>query len=163
MNGKYIFYKGFATAPYIDEEAGVIRGKVINTRDTITFHGATVAEAIHEFHESVDDYLDYCAKLGVAPEKPYSGQFIVRTAPETHRELAIISQIRGESLALVMRRAIKRELHRLNSDPSLSGKKAVLDSSSGVRTPKKSAKKTDKTIEHSPAKAKQTASRPVKV
>jgi len=32
-------YKGYEGAVRFDEEAGVFYGKVINTRDVITFHG----------------------------------------------------------------------------------------------------------------------------
>lgn len=61
-------YRGFVGAPKIDVEANVIRGRVDNTRDTITFFGKTVDEAAQAFRDSVDDYLAYCAELGVAPE-----------------------------------------------------------------------------------------------
>ena len=66
-------YKGFLPKFYIDEEQGIIRGKTLNTRDTITFYGKTVDEALQAFRDSVDDYLEFCKEIGVDPEKPYSG------------------------------------------------------------------------------------------
>lgn len=91
-------YKGYVGAPTVDADAGVIRGVVINTRDTITFQGQTVREAEHEFRESVDDYLDFCAERGVEPEKPFSGKFPVRTSSRLHRDLAVAAGRRGMSL-----------------------------------------------------------------
>ena len=38
-------HKGYIGVLRVDQEAGVLRGKVVNTRDTITFQGKTVEEA----------------------------------------------------------------------------------------------------------------------
>jgi predicted HicB family RNase H-like nuclease len=82
----------------VDLDAGVLRGKVVNTRDTITFQGKTVEEAMQAFRDSVDDYLEFCASSGDPPEKPFSGKFIVRVRPELHRDLSAIAQSSGMSL-----------------------------------------------------------------
>src|SRR5262249_13321896 len=50
------------------------------------------------FEESVDDYLAFCAERGEEPEKPYSGKFLVRIAPNTHRALAELASARKVSL-----------------------------------------------------------------
>jgi predicted HicB family RNase H-like nuclease len=63
MTSERFTYKGFIGAPRIDVEENVIRGNVINTRDTITFFGRTLDEAAQAFRDSVDDYLEYCAEL----------------------------------------------------------------------------------------------------
>ncbi len=87
MNG--MSYKGYIGDLRVDLDAGVLRGKVINTRDTITFQGKTVEEARRAFRDSVDDYLEFCAATGDPPEKPFSGRFVVRvpsrSAPRTRR------------------------------------------------------------------------------
>ena len=59
-------YKGYIGVIKIDTDAGVLRGHVTNTRDTITFQGKSVPEAIAEFRVSVDEYLDFCKSLGQA-------------------------------------------------------------------------------------------------
>jgi len=41
-------------------------------RDVVTFEGTTVAEIIQAFHDSVDDYLAFCAELGQEPDRPGS-------------------------------------------------------------------------------------------
>jgi predicted HicB family RNase H-like nuclease len=66
-------HRGYIGALHADHNAGVLRGKVVNTRDTITFQGKTVAEATQAFRDSVDDYLEFCKSLGEHPEKPFSG------------------------------------------------------------------------------------------
>ncbi len=66
-------YKGYIGVAEYDEEAKIFHGNVINTRDVITFKGKSVKEIEQAFHESVDDYLDWCRKDGVDPEKTYSG------------------------------------------------------------------------------------------
>jgi predicted HicB family RNase H-like nuclease len=108
-------YKGYVGVLRVDEEAGVLRGKVINTRDTITFQGETVEEATAAFRDSVDDYLDFCASDGVQPEKPFSGKFIVRVGPELHRELNAIAQAKGTSINSLVKRQLTRLAKRATS------------------------------------------------
>jgi predicted HicB family RNase H-like nuclease len=91
-------YKGYAGLIEVDEEAGVLFGRVVGLRDVITFQGATVAEARAAFEGSVDAYLDFCASRGEDPEKPYSGRFVVRVKPDLHRRLAVAAGMRGTSL-----------------------------------------------------------------
>jgi predicted HicB family RNase H-like nuclease len=101
-------HKGYLGLARIDDEAGLIRGRVVNTRDMITFHGRTVEEARQAFQDSVDDYLEFCAARGEAPEKPFSGRFVVRMKPEVHRALAIEAQRRGTSLNALVNRTLAR-------------------------------------------------------
>ncbi|MFN9157004.1 MAG: type II toxin-antitoxin system HicB family antitoxin, partial [Planctomyces sp.] len=75
-------YKGYIGKVEFDEEAEIIHGEVINTRDVITFQGDSVAEVKKAFHESVDDYLEFCKARGETPDKPFSGQFITRIPPD---------------------------------------------------------------------------------
>jgi predicted HicB family RNase H-like nuclease len=91
-------HKGYIGVVQVDDEAGVLRGRVINTRDTITFQGKTVPEARKAFIDSVDDDLAFCASLGEPPEKPCSGRILVRISPAVHRQLAAIAQLKGISI-----------------------------------------------------------------
>ena len=65
-------YKGYFGKVVFDDEANIFHGEVINLRDVVTFQGKTVEELRKAFHESVDDYLDFCAVREEEPEKPYS-------------------------------------------------------------------------------------------
>ena len=48
--------------------------------------------------ESIDDYLEFCAQNGKDPERPYRGEFLVRTTPEVHRAVATAAEAEGMSL-----------------------------------------------------------------
>lgn len=101
-------YKGYIADLRIDVEAGVLRGRVVNTRDTITFQGTTLDEARHEFRESVDVYLEVCARNGIAPEKPFSGKFPVRTTAALHKALVATAATRGLSLNAYVTRVLTK-------------------------------------------------------
>jgi predicted HicB family RNase H-like nuclease len=91
-------YKGYFGKVEFDDEANVFHGEVINLRDVITFEGKTVEELRQAFHDSVDDYLEFCAARGEDPEKPYSGKFVIRVDPELHKSIVVEARKRGKSL-----------------------------------------------------------------
>jgi predicted HicB family RNase H-like nuclease len=91
-------YKGYIGRVEFDEDAGIIHGEVINTRDVITFQGESVAQVKKAFHESVDDYLEFCKARGETPDKPYSGQFVTRIPPDLHRQVHVAAMLSGKSL-----------------------------------------------------------------
>jgi predicted HicB family RNase H-like nuclease len=91
-------YKGYLGRVEFDDEAGIFHGEVVNTRDVITFQGATVDDLRNAFQESVDDYLTFCRKRGEPPEKPYSGQFVTRVSPDLHRKISIAASSSDKSL-----------------------------------------------------------------
>jgi predicted HicB family RNase H-like nuclease len=91
-------YKGYEGVVEFDEEAGIFSGEVINTRDVITFQGASVPQLTKAFHNSVDDYLEFCASRNEEPEKPFSGTLSLRLPPQMHRELALEARRLGKSL-----------------------------------------------------------------
>jgi predicted HicB family RNase H-like nuclease len=91
-------YKGYLGKVEFDDEAGIFHGDVINTRDVITFQGQSVRELKKAFHESVDDYLAFCAKRDEQPDKPFSGQFLTRISPELHRRVNAAASISGKSI-----------------------------------------------------------------
>ena len=75
-----------------------LHGTVLNIRDVIHFQGQSLAELRQAFQDSVDDYLVWCAEEGKAPEKPYSGKFMIRIDPRLHRKASIQAQRVGQSL-----------------------------------------------------------------
>jgi predicted HicB family RNase H-like nuclease len=91
-------YKGYTGVVEFDEESGVLFGRVIGLRDYITFQGDSVAEVTLAFRESVDVYLELCAERGESPEKPFSGQFILRINSQLHRALSNAAEELGKSL-----------------------------------------------------------------
>jgi predicted HicB family RNase H-like nuclease len=103
-------YKGYVGKVEFDDEANIFHGEVINLRDVITFEGETVEELRQAFHESVDDYLEFCADRGEDPEKPYSGKFVVRVGPELHKSIVIEARKRGKSLNTWVSEALSRAI-----------------------------------------------------
>jgi predicted HicB family RNase H-like nuclease len=81
-----------------------------NLRDVITVEGETVNELKEAFHDSVDDYLTFCAERGEAPEKPYSGKFVVRVEPELHKNITVEARKKGKSLNIWVKDAISKAL-----------------------------------------------------
>ena len=91
-------YKGYAGKVHFDDDAGIFHGEVINLRDVVTFQGITVEELRRAFIDSVDDYLEFCAERNEAPEKPFSGKFMLRISPKLHRDIYIQARTSEKSL-----------------------------------------------------------------
>ena len=91
-------YKGYEGNITFDEDAEIFHGEVINTKDVITFQGSSVKELKKSFKESIDDYLAVCKERGEKPEKPFSGNLVIRIDPELHKQLTIQAKKRKQSL-----------------------------------------------------------------
>jgi predicted HicB family RNase H-like nuclease len=91
-------YKGYHGNFEYDEEADIFHGQVMNLTDVITFQGRSIDELKQALTDSVEDYLEFCADEGKAPEKPYSGRFNVRLNPEVHQRIALEAARNGVSL-----------------------------------------------------------------
>ncbi len=91
-------YKGYQALIEFDGEDELFFGKLAGIRDGVSFHGDSVAGLKAAFHEAVDDYIAYCAKLGKSPDKPYSGKVMFRIAPDLHAKAARAAEIAGKSL-----------------------------------------------------------------
>jgi predicted HicB family RNase H-like nuclease len=106
-------YGGYEAVIEYDEEAEMLYGEVANLRDVITFQGQSVSELKKAFADSVDDYIAFCKERGETPEKPYSGQFVVRAEPALHKAVAAAAMRAGTSLnkwvTMTLERAVGRE------------------------------------------------------
>jgi predicted HicB family RNase H-like nuclease len=104
-------YKGYEALVEFDEGEEMFHGEVADLRDVITFQGSSVAELKQAFADSIEDYLEFCRQRGEEPEKPFSGQFVVRTEPGLHKALSIAARREGVSLnkwiAAALERAVK--------------------------------------------------------
>ncbi|WHA40484.1 type II toxin-antitoxin system HicB family antitoxin [Agrobacterium larrymoorei] len=91
-------YKGYEAVIEFDEDAEIFHGEVINLRDVITFQGSSAAELKQALAESVEDYISFCKERGEEPEKPFSGQFVVRAEPRLHKAISTAARRDGVSL-----------------------------------------------------------------
>ncbi len=103
-------YKGYEALVEFDQEAELFHGEVINLRDVITFQGTTAAELKQALADSIEDYLAFCAERGEEPEKPFSGQFMVRTEPALHKEITLAAKRAGMSLNKWVSLALEKAL-----------------------------------------------------
>ncbi len=91
-------YKGYHGKVEFDEESELFHGEIVDLRDVITFQGRSVDELRQAFHDSVDDYLEFCSIRGEEPDKPFSGRLMLRLPSDVHRKVYIRAQKEGKSL-----------------------------------------------------------------
>lgn len=92
-------YRGYQARVEYDADDEIFVGHLAGINDVIGFHAESVAELKQVFHEAVDDYIAICAKVGKPPQKPYSGQIMVRVDPQVHARAAQAAELAGKSLA----------------------------------------------------------------
>jgi len=90
--------KGYTAKIEFDPDDNILFGNVIGIRDTVGFHGESVAELKAAFHEAVDFYIESCAAAGREPNKPFSGKFVVRVDTSLHGEIAAAAVSSGKSI-----------------------------------------------------------------
>lgn len=101
-------HQGYEAVIEFDEDANLFHGEVMNLRDVITFQGSSADELKQAFAESIEDYIAFCRERGEEPEKPFSGQFIVRADPALHRALTTAARRAGVSLNKWVTTALER-------------------------------------------------------
>lgn len=106
----FINYRDYTGSVEFSEEDRIFHGKVIGIKDMISFEGDSVETLINDFHNAVDEYLEFCSKNGKEPEKPFKGSFNVRIQPELHRKAALAASERGLSLNAFVEDAIRHSI-----------------------------------------------------
>jgi predicted HicB family RNase H-like nuclease len=101
-------YKGYIGKFEYLEGDDTLHGTVLGIQDVIHFHGKSIPEVRKAFQESVEDYLEWCARDNRAPEKAFTGNFVVRIPPELHREISLLAQSEAESLNSVVKEALEK-------------------------------------------------------
>ena len=106
-------YEGYHAKIEFDQEDQIFVGHVLGINDSINFHGQSVQELTVEFHNSVNNYIDYCAQIGKEPEREFKGSFNVRIKPEQHKKVALHAANEGITINQFVSRAIDDELSML--------------------------------------------------
>ena len=91
-------YKGHTARIEFDPQDMIFVGHLAGINDIVGFHGKSVDELTAAFREAVDDYVETCAKVGKAPEKPFSGKVMFRVDPAVHAMATLAAQLSGKSL-----------------------------------------------------------------
>lgn len=105
-------YKGYQGTVAYDDEAKIFHGEIIGLKDMITFQGTSVEDLEEAFKDSIDDYLEFCKKKKRSPEKPFSGNLLLRVPPQVHKEATIEAKNRGISLNAFLNEVILREISK---------------------------------------------------
>ena len=101
-------YKGYEAVIEYDEVDRVFFGRVINTKDVISFDGETVDELQQSFEAVIEEYLEDCKQEGKEPDKAYSGQFNLRISPELHRKVSVQAKKQNLSLNSFVEQALEK-------------------------------------------------------
>lgn len=105
-------YKGYEANVEYDEDAEIFHGEVADLRDVITFQGRSVAELKKAFAASIEDYVAFCNERGEEPEKPYSGEFVVRIDPSLHKDVSRAARRAGVSLNKWVTSSLEKAVRR---------------------------------------------------
>ena len=95
---KAMNYKGYFAKVEFDPEDHIFVGHIIGIQDVVGFHGESVKELESAFKEAVDNYLEACEKLNQKPNKPYSGNLMLRIPVEVHAAVAAAAESSGKSI-----------------------------------------------------------------
>jgi predicted HicB family RNase H-like nuclease len=105
-------HRGYTARVEFDDADSLFFGRVAGIRDGVGFHGESVAALRDAFTAAVDDYIAVCAKIGKSPQKPYSGQIMVRVDPEVHAKAALAAELAGKSLAKWTEQVLSEQAER---------------------------------------------------
>lgn len=108
-----IEYRGYVGVVEYDPDIESFFGRVVNSRDVMTFYGTSVEELRIEMAKTVDVYIEMMDERGEEPPKPLSGDFLVRTGdPALHGMLTIAAARAGDSLNAYVVRVLHEHLAR---------------------------------------------------
>lgn len=91
-------YNGYTARIEYDDKDAIFVGHLAGIRDIVSFQGTTVDELKAAFHEAVDHYLAVCTRRGETPQRPYSGNLMLRISPDIHAAVATAAQVRKQSI-----------------------------------------------------------------
>ena len=87
-------HKGYTARVEFDARDNIFVGRIIGIGDSITFHGETVQELRHDFTQAIEFYLN----TNPMPQKPASGNLMLRVEPELHSAVSIAAKATGQSV-----------------------------------------------------------------
>ncbi len=109
-------YRDYEAIISFDERDGILHGRVLNTRDVISFEADSVGGIKSAFREAIDDYLEQCTESGRAPDKPFSGKLVLRIDPALHRSVFLEAARSGASLNSWISESLKARVAELPAD-----------------------------------------------
>ncbi len=107
---KNLEYKGYTGTIEYSKEDELLYGKVIGVKSLLSYEGLTGAKLEVDFKSVIDEYLEDCKALGIAPEKPFKGSFNVRIPSELHRDAVLKAMELNTSLNGFVSESIRARL-----------------------------------------------------
>ncbi len=93
-----LIYKGYTARVQFDPRDDIFVGHVLGIKESITFHGETVAELHADFASAIEHYFADCMATDRKPQKPASGRLMLRVPPEVHASVVRAATSCGKSL-----------------------------------------------------------------
>ena len=110
MANNILEYKGYRARIEFDKETPLLHGKIEGISDLVNFESGSAAGIVKEFHNAVDDYLEFCREVNKKPEKEYKGVLNISISPELHKKLAEKAFDENSTLSAAIEKAIKEYL-----------------------------------------------------
>lgn len=65
-NGELLRYKGYSARPEYSAEDRIFYGKILGISDLVDFQSENAKDLEKEFHNAVEDYLEFRAEIATA-------------------------------------------------------------------------------------------------
>lgn len=104
--GNIIEYNGYQASIEYSSEDCILFGRVLHINSLITFEASDASAIEAAFRSAIDEYLEYCKRANVEPNKAYSGTLNVRIGSERHRNIAFFASKEGCSVNEAICKAI---------------------------------------------------------
>lgn len=106
-NPAILFYKGYRTKPEYYPDDKIYYGTLIGIRDFVDFQAERAEDIEKEFHDSVDDYLEFCKEIGKEPEREFNGLINLHIPSELHMDISMYAEAQGVTLNKAVEQAIR--------------------------------------------------------
>ena len=63
MKSDTMQYKGYTASIRYDKKDDIFVGEVLNTSDSLSFHGRSIEELESSFHQCIDNYLTFRSQM----------------------------------------------------------------------------------------------------
>ncbi|MDM8540597.1 type II toxin-antitoxin system HicB family antitoxin [Desulfococcaceae bacterium HSG9] len=103
-------YKGYDGSVHYNDGDQIFHGKLEFISALVSYEGEDVKGLKASFEEAVNDYLDMCKEERIEPEKPFKGNFNVRTGSALHRRAALFAKEQNINLNNVIIEALDKYL-----------------------------------------------------
>jgi predicted HicB family RNase H-like nuclease len=91
-------YKNYYGSVHYDPDEIIFYGKLEFVKALVSYESETAIGIKKAFEQAVDDYLKFCRKEKIAPEKPFKGSFNIRTGHKLHELVALAAERNNMSL-----------------------------------------------------------------